>query len=43
MASWQCCFGNDALVQLHDAFTVKHAGTGVEIHGTDGSIIARDG
>jgi 1,5-anhydro-D-fructose reductase (1,5-anhydro-D-mannitol-forming) len=35
-------FGNDTLVQLHDAFTVKHAGTGVEIHGTDGSIVARD-
>jgi 1,5-anhydro-D-fructose reductase (1,5-anhydro-D-mannitol-forming) len=35
-------FSNDTLVQLHDAFTVKHAGTGVEIHGTDGSIVARD-
>jgi len=35
-------FGNDALVQLHDAFTVKHANTGVEIHGTEGSIVARD-
>jgi 1,5-anhydro-D-fructose reductase (1,5-anhydro-D-mannitol-forming) len=35
-------FSNDALAFLHDAFTVKHAGTGVEIHGTEGSIIARD-
>jgi len=35
-------FGNDTVVQLHDAFTVKYAGTGVEIHGTDGSIVARD-
>ena len=35
-------FSNDVLVQLHDAFTVKHAGTGVEIHGTEGSIVARD-
>jgi 1,5-anhydro-D-fructose reductase (1,5-anhydro-D-mannitol-forming) len=35
-------FSNDVLVQLHDAFTVKHAGTGVEIHGTEGSIIGRD-
>ena len=35
-------FSNGVLVQLHDAFTIKHAGTGLEIHGTDGSIIARD-
>jgi 1,5-anhydro-D-fructose reductase (1,5-anhydro-D-mannitol-forming) len=35
-------FFNSVLVQLHDAFTIKHAGTGLEIHGTDGSIIARD-
>ena len=35
-------FSNDVLVQLHDAFTVKHAGTGVEIHGTEGSIVGRD-
>jgi 1,5-anhydro-D-fructose reductase (1,5-anhydro-D-mannitol-forming) len=30
------------LAQLHDAFTVKHAGTGLEIHGTEGSIVGRD-
>ncbi len=35
-------FSNDVLVQLHDAFTVKHAGTGVEMHGTEGSIVGRD-
>ena len=35
-------FSNDVLAQLHDAFTVKHAGTGLEIHGTEGSIVARD-
>ena len=35
-------FDNDVLAQLHDAFTVKHAGTGLEIHGTEGSIVARD-
>jgi 1,5-anhydro-D-fructose reductase (1,5-anhydro-D-mannitol-forming) len=35
-------FDNGVLAQLHDAFTVKHAGTGVEIHGTEGSIIARN-
>jgi 1,5-anhydro-D-fructose reductase (1,5-anhydro-D-mannitol-forming) len=35
-------FSNDVLALLHDAFTVKHAGTGIEIHGTEGSIVARD-
>ena len=35
-------FDNGALVQLHDAFTIKHAGTGLEIHGTEGSIVARN-
>jgi 1,5-anhydro-D-fructose reductase (1,5-anhydro-D-mannitol-forming) len=35
-------FSNDVLVQLHDAFTVKYAGNGIEIHGTEGSIVARD-
>ena len=31
-----------ALVQFHDAFTVKHMPTGFEVHGTDGSLVARD-
>jgi 1,5-anhydro-D-fructose reductase (1,5-anhydro-D-mannitol-forming) len=35
-------FDNGVLAQLHDAFTVKHAGTGLEVHGTEGSIVARD-
>ena len=35
-------FDNNVLAQLHDAFTVPFAGTGVEVHGTEGSIIARD-
>ncbi|HTS53656.1 MAG TPA: Gfo/Idh/MocA family oxidoreductase [Burkholderiales bacterium] len=35
-------FDNGVLAQLHDAFTVKHAGTGLEVHGTEGSIIARN-
>jgi 1,5-anhydro-D-fructose reductase (1,5-anhydro-D-mannitol-forming) len=35
-------FDNDVLVQLHDAFTVAYAGTGIEIHGTAGSLIGRD-
>jgi 1,5-anhydro-D-fructose reductase (1,5-anhydro-D-mannitol-forming) len=35
-------FDNGVLAQLHDAFTVKHAGTGIEIHGEQGSIVGRD-
>ncbi len=35
-------FDNGVLAQVHDAFTVKHAGTGLEIHGTEGSIVARN-
>ncbi len=30
------------LVSFHDAFTVPHAGAGVEIHGTTGSLLGRD-
>ncbi|WP_372452697.1 Gfo/Idh/MocA family oxidoreductase [Pseudonocardia nigra] len=32
----------DVLLQTHDAFTVEHARTGFELHGTDGSLIAVD-
>jgi 1,5-anhydro-D-fructose reductase (1,5-anhydro-D-mannitol-forming) len=35
-------FDNGVLAQIHDAFTVPYAGTGFEVHGTEGSIIARD-
>jgi 1,5-anhydro-D-fructose reductase (1,5-anhydro-D-mannitol-forming) len=35
-------FDNGVLAQLHDAFTVRHAGTGIEIHGERGSIIGRN-
>ncbi len=35
-------FDNGVLAQLHDAFTVKHAGHGIEIHGESGSIIGRN-
>ena len=35
-------FDNGVLAQLHDAFTVKHAGTGIEIHGEKGSVIGRN-
>jgi 1,5-anhydro-D-fructose reductase (1,5-anhydro-D-mannitol-forming) len=30
------------LVQFHDAFTAKHPYTGLEIHGTEGSLYGRD-
>jgi 1,5-anhydro-D-fructose reductase (1,5-anhydro-D-mannitol-forming) len=35
-------YEDDVLVQLHDAFTVAYAGTGLEVHGTEGSIVATD-
>jgi 1,5-anhydro-D-fructose reductase (1,5-anhydro-D-mannitol-forming) len=35
-------FRNGTLAMFHDAFTIKHAQTGLEIHGTDGSLIARN-
>ena len=35
-------FDNGVLAQLHDAFTVKHAGHGIEIHGDAGSSIGRN-
>lgn len=34
-------FDNGVLAQLHDAFTVRHADTGIEIHGEQGSIVGR--
>lgn len=35
-------FANGALVQHHDAFTIRYAHTGFEIHGTEGSLYATD-
>jgi 1,5-anhydro-D-fructose reductase (1,5-anhydro-D-mannitol-forming) len=35
-------FDNGVLAQLHDAFNVPHAGTGIEIHGSEGSLFGRD-
>jgi 1,5-anhydro-D-fructose reductase (1,5-anhydro-D-mannitol-forming) len=35
-------FDNGVLVQVHDAFNVPFAGTGLEVHGTLGSIFASD-
>jgi 1,5-anhydro-D-fructose reductase (1,5-anhydro-D-mannitol-forming) len=33
---------NGVLVQFHDAFTARHPYTGLEIHGTEGSLYGRD-
>lgn len=35
-------FDNGVLAQLHDAFTTQFAGTGLEVHGSEGSLYARD-
>jgi 1,5-anhydro-D-fructose reductase (1,5-anhydro-D-mannitol-forming) len=35
-------FGSGLIAQLHDAFTVRYAGTGFEVHGTEGSLVAQD-
>jgi len=35
-------FDNGVLAQLHDAFTVAYAETGIEIHGSAGSIVGRN-
>jgi 1,5-anhydro-D-fructose reductase (1,5-anhydro-D-mannitol-forming) len=35
-------FRSGLLAQLHDAFTAKYAGTGFEVHGTQGSLIGRN-
>ena len=35
-------FEDDVLVQTHDAFTVAYAATGLEVHGSAGSIVATD-
>jgi len=35
-------FEGGILAQFHDAFTIKHAPTGFEVHGTEGSLIAVD-
>jgi 1,5-anhydro-D-fructose reductase (1,5-anhydro-D-mannitol-forming) len=40
MSVWQMPSG--ALVQTHEGFTIRHAGTSFEVHGTEGSIIARN-
>ena len=35
-------FSSGVVAQNHDAFTIGFAGTGFEVHGSDGSLIARD-
>ena len=35
-------FSSGLLAQFHDAFTTKYATTGFEVHGEEGSLIARD-
>lgn len=35
-------FRRGAIAQFHDAFTIRHTLTGFEVHGTRGSLIARD-
>jgi 1,5-anhydro-D-fructose reductase (1,5-anhydro-D-mannitol-forming) len=35
-------FRQGALAQHHDAFTIRHARTGFEVHGTEGSLYAED-
>lgn len=35
-------FKSGVLAQFHDAFTTKFAGTGFEVHGTEGSLIGTD-
>ena len=35
-------FRNGVIAQFHDAFTARHAYTGLEVHGTDGSLYGRD-
>lgn len=35
-------FENGVLAQIHDAFTVKHGGHGIEYHGEAGSIFGRN-
>lgn len=35
-------FASGLIAQCHDAFTAKFAHTGLEVHGTEGSVYARD-
>jgi 1,5-anhydro-D-fructose reductase (1,5-anhydro-D-mannitol-forming) len=35
-------FRKGTLAQFHDAFTIRHTETGFEVHGSEGSLVARD-
>lgn len=35
-------FGSGLIAQFHDGFTTKYAETGFEVHGTEGSLVARN-
>lgn len=35
-------FSTGAIAQFHDAFTAKYAETGFEVHGSEGSLVARN-
>jgi 1,5-anhydro-D-fructose reductase (1,5-anhydro-D-mannitol-forming) len=35
-------FHGGVQAQFHDAFTIRHAGTGLQVHGTEGSLFAED-
>ncbi len=39
MSVWQMPSG--VLVETHEGFTIRHAGTSFEVHGTEGSILAQ--
>ncbi|MDJ0995496.1 MAG: Gfo/Idh/MocA family oxidoreductase [Dinoroseobacter sp.] len=40
MSTWHMPSG--ALVQTHEGFTIRYAGSGFELHGTEGSIFAKN-
>ncbi|MER9233332.1 Gfo/Idh/MocA family oxidoreductase [Mesorhizobium sp. M0622] len=40
MCLWR--FASGVIAQSHEGFTTKFAGTGFEVHGSEGSLIARD-
>ena len=40
MCVWR--FRSGVIAQSHEGFTTRYAGTGFEVHGTEGSLFARD-
>lgn len=35
-------FDNGVLASFHDGYTIAHGGTGIEVHGAEGSVVGRD-